>query len=95
MDHDPSNPHIDKDNAKDIFRAHFCEDKVIKIILKYRTGQEKRSFPPPDEYVTWPIFRWSKDDRYFARLGTDVLSVYETPGFGLLDKKSIKIPGIR
>ncbi|KOB71696.1 Eukaryotic translation initiation factor 3 subunit B [Operophtera brumata] len=53
------------------------------------------SFPPPDEYVTWPIFRWSKDDKYFARLGQDVLSVYETPGFGLLDKKSIKIPGIR
>lgn len=60
-----------------------------------RTGQEKRSFPPPDEYVTWPVFRWSKDDRYFARLGQDVLSVYETPSFGLLDKKSIKIPGIR
>lgn len=60
-----------------------------------RTGQEKRSFPPPDEYVTWPVFRWSKDDKFFARLGPDVLSVYETPSFGLLDKKSIKIPGIR
>ncbi|VVD05701.1 unnamed protein product [Leptidea sinapis] len=70
------------------------EDKKL-IIWDIRSGQEKRSFPPPEEYVTWPIFRWSKDDRFFARLGTDVLSVYETPGFGLLDKKSIKIPGIR
>lgn len=70
------------------------EDKKL-IIWDIRTGQEKRSFPPPDEYVTWPIFRWSKDDRFFARLGPDMLSVYETPGFGLLDKKSIKIPGIR
>uniref|UniRef100_A0A2A4IW91 Eukaryotic translation initiation factor 3 subunit B n=1 Tax=Heliothis virescens TaxID=7102 RepID=A0A2A4IW91_HELVI len=70
------------------------EDKKL-IIWDIRTGQEKRSFPPPDEYVTWPVFRWSKDDRYFARLGQDVLSVYETPSFGLLDKKSIKIPGIR
>ncbi|CAH0723203.1 unnamed protein product, partial [Brenthis ino] len=70
------------------------DDKKL-IIWDIRTGQEKRSFPPPDEYVTWPIFRWSKDDRFFARLGVDVLSVYETPSFGLLDKKSIKIPGIR
>ncbi|CAG9093895.1 unnamed protein product [Plutella xylostella] len=70
------------------------DDKKL-IIWDIRTGQEKRSFPPPDEYVTWPIFRWSKDDKYFARLGADMLSVYETPGFGLLDKKSIKIPGIR
>ncbi|CAH2036962.1 unnamed protein product, partial [Iphiclides podalirius] len=70
------------------------DDKKL-IIWDIRTGQEKRSFPPPDEYVTWPIFRWSKDDKFFARLGADVLSVYETPGFGLLDKKSIKITGIR
>lgn len=70
------------------------DDKKL-IIWDLRSGQEKRSFPPPDEYATWPIFRWSKDDKYFARLGRDVLSVYETPGFGLLDKKSIKIPGIR
>ncbi|CAB3224414.1 unnamed protein product [Arctia plantaginis] len=70
------------------------EDKKL-IIWDIRTGQEKRSFPPPDEYVTWPVFRWSKDDKYFARLGADMLSVYETPSFGLLDKKSIKIPGIR
>ncbi|KAM3959211.1 eukaryotic translation initiation factor 3 subunit b [Aphomia sociella] len=70
------------------------DDKKL-IIWDIRTGQEKRTFPPPEEYVTWPIFRWSKDDRFFARLGPDMLSVYETPGFGLLDKKSIKIPGIR
>lgn len=43
----------------------------------------------------WPIFRWSHDDKYFARIGLDILSVYETPSFGLLDKKSFKIPGIR
>lgn len=28
-------------------------------------------------------------------MGIDILSVYETPSFGLLDKKSFKIPGIR
>lgn len=55
---------------------------------------EKRSFDPEGPSA-WPIFRWSQDDKYFARIGTDVLSVYETSSFYLLDKKSIKIPGIR
>ncbi|XP_011498180.1 PREDICTED: eukaryotic translation initiation factor 3 subunit B [Ceratosolen solmsi marchali] len=58
------------------------------------TGQEKRSFQPDGPNV-WPIFRWSHNDKYVAYMGEDVLSVYETPSFGLLDKKSIKIPGIR
>ena len=44
----------------------------------------------------WPVFKWSADDKYFARMSNDgVLSVYETPGFGLLDKKSIKIEGLK
>lgn len=41
------------------------------------------------------MFRWSHDDKYFARIGVDVLSIYETPSFGLLDKKSLKVSGIR
>lgn len=32
-----------------------------------------------DGAPVWPIFRWSKDDKYFARIGTNMLSVYETP----------------
>lgn len=66
----------------------------IYLFLLYRTGQEKRSFNPEGPSA-WPIFRWSHDDKYFARIGNDVLSVYETPSFGLIDKKSIKIAGIR
>lgn len=64
------------------------------IIWDIRTGVEKRVFAPEGPAV-WPIFRWSHDDKYFARIGIDLLSVYETPSFGLLDKKSFKIPGIR
>jgi translation initiation factor 3 subunit B len=64
------------------------------IIWDIRTGQEKRSFNPEGP-SSWPIFRWSHDDKYFGRVGNDVLSIYETPSFGLLEKKSIKIGGIR
>jgi len=39
--------------------------------------------------------RWSNDGKFVARSGNEVLSVYESPVFGLLDKKSIKIPGLK
>jgi uncharacterized protein with WD repeat len=48
------------------------------IIWDIRTGLEKRNFSA-DGPAIWPIFRWSQDDRFFARIGSDVLSVYETP----------------
>nr|CAD7404298.1 unnamed protein product [Timema cristinae] len=69
-------------------------DQKKLIIWDVRTGLEKRDFSPGGLNI-WPIFRWSHDDKYFARISTDMLSVYETPSFGLLDKKSIKITGIR
>jgi uncharacterized protein with WD repeat len=44
--------------------------------------------------VSWPAFKWSHDDKYLARMVSGpngMISVYETPGMGLLDKKSIKV----
>jgi len=64
------------------------------IIWDVLTGAKKRAFNA-DKSQALPIFKWSHDDKYFARLGLDVLSIYETPSFGLLEKKSIKVPGIR
>ncbi|RKP14444.1 eukaryotic translation initiation factor 3 [Piptocephalis cylindrospora] len=59
------------------------------------TGTLLRSFPTPDGKVVWPTFKWSPDDRYFARVAPGKgLSVYEAPGMGLVDKKSIPIDGI-
>ncbi|XP_017782495.1 PREDICTED: eukaryotic translation initiation factor 3 subunit B [Nicrophorus vespilloides] len=77
-------PQIDTDNP----------DQKRIIIWDIRTGLEKRSFDPEGPSA-WPIFRWSHDDKYFARMGNEILSVYETPSFFLMDKKSLKIPGIR
>nr|XP_003702862.1 PREDICTED: eukaryotic translation initiation factor 3 subunit B [Megachile rotundata]XP_012139853.1 PREDICTED: eukaryotic translation initiation factor 3 subunit B [Megachile rotundata]XP_012139854.1 PREDICTED: eukaryotic translation initiation factor 3 subunit B [Megachile rotundata] len=75
-------------------RTDLGSDQKRLVIWDILTGQEKRSFYADGSSV-WPIFRWSHDDKYLARMGEDILSVYETPSFGLLDKKSIKIPGIR
>ncbi|XP_014607356.1 PREDICTED: eukaryotic translation initiation factor 3 subunit B [Polistes canadensis] len=75
-------------------RTDLGSDQKRLAVWDILSGQEKRSFYPEGSSV-WPIFRWSHDDQYLAWMGIDVLSVYETPSFRLLDKKSIKIPGIR
>jgi len=71
------------------------DDPQAIIVWDIRTGAKKRSFHADQEHIVWPIFKWSNDDKYLARYGQDMLSVYETPSFGLLDKKSIKITGIK
>lgn len=48
--------------------------------------------------LIWILFvcRWAggKDDKYFARIGKNVVSVYETETFSLIDKKSIKVENV-
>eukprot|EP00177_Eucheuma_denticulatum_P008758 GFKZ01015908.1.p1 GENE.GFKZ01015908.1~~GFKZ01015908.1.p1 ORF type:complete len:708 (-),score=71.12 GFKZ01015908.1:1044-3167(-) len=72
------------------------------VVWDILTGRRKRGFvgPPrsilgPDGNIPWPIFLWSHDDKYFARLNENAISVYQTPDMGLLDKKSIKLPHVR
>lgn len=72
------------------------------IVWDILTGKRKRGFigPPrsmidPDGSIPWPIFQWSHDDKFFARVIENAISVYLTPDMGLLDKKSIKVPNIQ
>uniref|UniRef100_U5EXZ0 Eukaryotic translation initiation factor 3 subunit B n=1 Tax=Corethrella appendiculata TaxID=1370023 RepID=U5EXZ0_9DIPT len=64
------------------------------IIWDIRTGVEKRSFIS-DGSSNMSMFRWSKDDKYVARMGDSAIHIYETPSFYLLDLKSIKVTGIK
>jgi len=48
---------------------------------------EKSAIPPPP-------FQWSHDDKYLARMGRDLISVFETPSMKLLDKRSLAADGI-
>lgn len=61
------------------------------IIWDIKSGLKKRGFLAGGGH--WPVFKWSPDGSFVARAGNESLSVYESPGFGLQDKKSIKIPG--
>lgn len=42
------------------------------------------------------LHRWAggREDKYFARIGKNAISVYETETMGLLDKKSLKVDNV-
>ncbi|EPS67275.1 hypothetical protein M569_07499 [Genlisea aurea] len=87
--HEPSNP-------RDTHR-------VVIIMFDARSGKTMRDFKgSADEFtggvsgLSWPIFKWGggKEDKYFARIGKNALSVYETETFSLIDKKSMRVDNI-
>ncbi|CAN0854090.1 Eukaryotic translation initiation factor 3 subunit B [Linum grandiflorum] len=88
--HEPSNPRD--------------ANRVLINIFDVRTGKVRRDFKgSADEFIAggaagvqWPVFRWGggKGDNYFAKLGKNMISVYETETFSLIDKKSIKVENV-
>jgi translation initiation factor 3 subunit B len=44
--------------------------------------------PPP------PLFQWSHDDKYIARMGKGLISIYDLSTMKLLDKRSLNAEGI-
>lgn len=40
-------------------------------------------------------FKWSSDDKYFAKMIEDAVQVYSVDDFKIIDKKSFKFPGVR
>jgi len=70
------------------------DNSEVLIIWEIRTGAKKRTFS--EIYKSpWPVIKWSHDDKFFAKMGPDAISVYETPSFRLQENKSIKISGVR
>lgn len=50
---------------------------------------------PARKKIQWPVFKWSADDKYVARVRPgQSIDVYEAPDMGLVGKKSIKIEGV-
>mmetsp|Transcript_32658 Transcript_32658/g.59213 ORF Transcript_32658/g.59213 Transcript_32658/m.59213 type:complete len:718 (-) Transcript_32658:176-2329(-) len=68
---------------------------TAKVLRFFEAGAD--NFNPAVGSFSWPVFKWAggKDDRFFARVGRDSVSVYEAPGMGLLDKAPMKIPNVQ
>ena len=69
------------------------DDPAAIKIYNIATGQLLRTFGLyPDNFPTEgppPPFLWSHDDKYIARMGAGLISIFETPSMRLLDKKSL------
>lgn len=65
------------------------------IVWDVITGQKKRSFPFEQQYSTGSAyFKWSFQDQFFAKQGSDGIYMYDTETFQLVDKKPFKIPSL-
>uniref|UniRef100_V5IC96 Putative translation initiation factor 3 subunit b eif-3b n=1 Tax=Ixodes ricinus TaxID=34613 RepID=V5IC96_IXORI len=64
------------------------EEAQVVIIWDIRTGMKRRSFTADPEMHTWPMFKWSSDDRFFARPHSGHAEhLRNDPPFGLLDNE--------
>jgi translation initiation factor 3 subunit B len=75
-------------------------DPRFLIVWDVVTGAKLRSFTAdPINVGRWPIFQWSHDDKYLARLSKQGVAVYETPSIKLQTDptsgkaRSLQVPG--
>jgi len=78
------------DDAQAIKVFSIKTGELLRAFPKYPNGFESGGgeIPPP------PPFLWSFDDKYLARMGKDLISIYETPSMKLLDRRSLSAEGI-
>mmetsp|Transcript_19212 Transcript_19212/g.21422 ORF Transcript_19212/g.21422 Transcript_19212/m.21422 type:complete len:716 (+) Transcript_19212:62-2209(+) len=76
------------------------DQNAIKI-FSIQTGELLRTFPlypanfdSKDGNIPPPPFHWSHDDAYLARMGKDLISIFETPSMKLLHRRSLSADGI-
>lgn len=104
-----SRPILIPENPPPNFPLTVDEDGKNFIVWDIRTGNLLRSFTSLEaadeanegpkalgrKKINWPIFKWSSDDNYVARvIPGQSIQIYETPGMGLLGKKAVKVEGI-
>lgn len=64
-------------------------------VWNIKTGELLRTFPTTPGKMPWPHLKWSGDEKYIGRLiQGQQISIYSVPDMNLVDKKSLKIPGV-
>lgn len=66
---------------------HIPTGKLLRAFSLYPDNVPVTEEPPPP-------FLWSHDDKYLARMGDGLISIFETPTMRLLDKRSLAAEGI-
>ena len=79
-----SSEHPDDPAAIQVY--HISTGQLLRTFPLYPDGVSKDGPPPP--------FLWSHDDKYLARMGNGLISIFETPTMRLLDQRSLAAEGI-
>jgi translation initiation factor 3 subunit B len=79
-----NNEQVDDPAAIKIY--HVASGKLLRAFSLYPDNSNTELPPAP--------FLWSHDDKYIARMGSGLISIFETPGMRLLDKRSLAAEGI-
>lgn len=89
----PTNPFTQDDAGRHIAIWDIATGRFIRTLpLEQENNKDKDA---PKKALSWPILKWSADEKYFARIVPgQAISVYTTPSMRLLDNKSIKIDGV-
>ncbi|KAK2643511.1 hypothetical protein Ddye_025274 [Dipteronia dyeriana] len=88
--HEPSNPRDANRVIINIFDVRTC-----KVMRDFRGSADEFAVGGTGGVASWPIVRWGGGkDKYFAKLGKNMISVYETETFSLIDKKSLKVENV-
>lgn len=91
----PANPFTEEDNGHHIAIWEVATGNLLRTFPMVQESTNENQPQQQKKVFTWPIFKWSGDEKYFARVTPgQQISVYETPSMGLLDKKSIKLDGV-
>lgn len=95
----PSSPFTEYDEGNQAIIWDVHTGALLRSFPSTTSQDDNNSSNPhaasANKTVHWPMFKWSSSEKYFARVVPgQQLSIYETPSMGLLEKKSIKIPGI-
>lgn len=94
----PQNPFTEEDAGRYIAIWEVATGRFIRTFpLEQEKEKEKGAAGETQKKAfTWPLFKWSQDEKYFARVVPgSMISIYETPSMRLLNNKSVKIDGVQ
>mmetsp|Transcript_8211 Transcript_8211/g.14925 ORF Transcript_8211/g.14925 Transcript_8211/m.14925 type:complete len:710 (-) Transcript_8211:33-2162(-) len=84
-----------KPDAVDAVKIHDIKTgKMIRAFKLYPSDKFREEDEERGE-VNPPQFSWSYNDEYIARMGEDLITIYELPSMKLLEKKSLLADGIK
>ena len=98
----PTNPFTEEDAGRHIAIWEVASGAFIRTFPmdeekeKEKVGNDGATAAAAKKVFTWPIFKWSPDEKYFGRVVPgSTIRIYETPSMRLVKDKRLNIDGVQ